>query len=143
MIHFLLMVNKLGQTRISQYFVEIPAKERITLAGELVRKCLARGQEKSSFITHQNYKIVYRRYAHLYFIIGLDKDEPNEQEYYDFIHNIVETFDKYFESVNELDIMYNIEKVHYILQEMIQDGEIIENNKKIILSPLYALDKAY
>ena len=77
--------------------------------------------------------------------------------YYGFIHNIVETFDKFFESVVsikifksnfskkikcELDIMYNLEKAHYILEEMIQDGEIIENNKEVILSPLHALQKA-
>ena len=62
--------------------------------------------------------------------------------YYGFIHNIVETFDKFFESVCELDIMYNLEKAHYILEEMIQDGEIIETNKEVILSPLHALQKA-
>ena len=38
--------------------------------------------------------------------------------------------------------MYNLEKAHYILEEMIQDGEIIENNKEVILSPLHALSKA-
>lgn len=38
--------------------------------------------------------------------------------------------------------MYNIEKAHYILEEMIQNGHIIESNRNIILGPLYALDKA-
>jgi AP-4 complex subunit sigma-1 len=28
--------------------------------------------------------------------------------YLEFIHNLVETMDKYFENVCELDIMYNI-----------------------------------
>jgi AP-4 complex subunit sigma-1 len=91
---------------LAQYFFDISMKERITLEGELVRKCLGRGTNKSSFLEHQSYKIVYRRYASLYFIVGLSMDEQvsriltqNEQAYYDFIHNIVETFDKYFESV--------------------------------------------
>jgi AP-4 complex subunit sigma-1 len=42
--------------------------------------------------------------------------------YLEFIHNLVETLDKYFENVVitwiiqcELDIMFNIEKAHYIL----------------------------
>lgn len=74
--------------------------------------------------------------------MGIDPDDDSEQGYYSFIHNVVETFDKYFESVCELDIMFNLEKAHYILEEMIQNGNIIEANKNIILSPLYALEKA-
>lgn len=136
------MVNKQGQTRLAQYFFDITLQERTTLEGELVRKCLSRALNKSSFLDHQKFKIIYRKYASLYFIMGIDSDDDNVQGYYSFIHNVVETFDKYFESVCELDIMLNIEKAHYILEEMIQNGDIIETNKKIILSPLYALEKA-
>ena len=142
MIKFLIMVNKQGQTRLAQYYFDIPMKERITLEGELVRKCLGRQLNNCSFLEHQDYKIIYRRYASLYFIMGVDPKEENEQMYYAFIHNLVETFDKYFESVCELDIMLNIEKAHYILEEMIQNGYIVENNREIILGPLRALDKA-
>ena len=49
----------------------------------------------------------------------------NEMAYLEFIHNLVETMDKYFENVCELDIMYNIEKAHYILDEMIMNGHIV------------------
>ena len=45
--------------------------------------------------------------------------------YLQFIHNLVQTMDKYFENVCELDIMYNIEKAHYILDEMIMNGQIV------------------
>ena len=141
-VQFFLMVNKQGQTRLAQYFFDITLQERTTLEGELVRKCLSRATNKSSFLEHQKWKIVYRKYASLYFIVGTDMEDDSEQAYYSFIHNVVETFDKYFESVCEQDIMFNIEKAHYILEEMIQNGNIIENNKNIILSPLYALEKA-
>ncbi len=113
-IQFFLMVNKQGQTRLAQYFFDITLQERTTLEGELVRKCLSRSPIKSSFLEHQKWKIVYRKYASLYFIVGIDMDDDCEQSYYSFIHNVVETFDKYFESVCELDIMFNIEKAHYI-----------------------------
>lgn len=44
--------------------------------------------------------MLYRRYASLYFIIGIDNDdEVNELSYLEFIHNLVETLDKYFENV--------------------------------------------
>ena len=49
--------------------------------------------------------MIYRRYASLYFIIGLDVDSDlNELALLEFIHNMVETLDKYFENVCELDV---------------------------------------
>ena len=50
----------------------------------------------------------------------------NELAILEFIHALVETLDKYFESVCELDIMFNLEKAHFILDEMIMNGCIIE-----------------
>ena len=75
MINFLLLVNKLGQTRIAQYYIDLPLTERRTLESELVRKCLSRDDSKCSIIIHQKYKIIYRRYVSLYFIIGVDLSE--------------------------------------------------------------------
>lgn len=37
--------------------------------------------------------------------------------------------------------MFNLDKVHIILDEMIQNGHIVETNKNRILAPLLALDK--
>lgn len=47
---------------------------------------------------YQNYKIVYRRYASLFFIVGVDLFE-NELGILEFIHSLVETFDTYFKNV--------------------------------------------
>ena len=44
------------------------------------------------------YKLIYRRYASLFFIVGVDIHE-NELAILEFIHCLVETFDKYFENV--------------------------------------------
>ncbi|CAD8087291.1 unnamed protein product [Paramecium primaurelia] len=142
MINFILMVNKQGQTRLAQYFQFLSVKERMTLEGELIRKCLSRNETQCSFLEHRGYKIIYRRYASLYFIIGMDLEEENEMAYLEFIHNLVETLDKYFENVCELDIMFNIEKAHYILEEMVMNGQIVETNKTQILAPIHVLDKA-
>lgn len=129
MINFLLLVNKLGQTRIAEYYKDIPLKERRILEAELVRKCLSRDDTKCSILIHQNYKIIYRRYVSLYFIIAVDLEEDNEYIYFSFIHLLVETLNSYFEKVCELDIIMNLEKAHYIIQEMIQNGEIQEASK--------------
>ncbi|XP_015248029.1 PREDICTED: AP-4 complex subunit sigma-1 [Cyprinodon variegatus] len=42
---------------------------------------------------------------------------------------------------SELDIMFNLDSVHIILDEMIQNGRIVETNKCRILAPLTAIDK--
>ena len=60
----------------------------------------------------------------------------------EFIHNMVETLDKYFENVCELDIMFNIEKAHFIIDEMVMNGHIVETNKTNILNPVVAVVKS-
>lgn len=111
--------------------------------------------------------MVYRRYASLFFVVAVDGDEENELAILEFIHSLVETMDKYFESVCELDvselyhaycallslvinwhftsahqIMFHIEKAHYIVDEMVANGAIVENNKANILKPLMLMDKS-
>jgi len=54
---------------------------------------------------------------------------------------LVETLDKYFSNVCELDIMFNIEKAHFIIDEMIMNGQIIETNRTNILGPVTAVVK--
>lgn len=71
----MLLVNKQGQTRLSQYYNALSIDEKATLEGELIRKCLSRTENQCSFLDHRQYKVVYRRYASLYFILGVDSDE--------------------------------------------------------------------
>ena len=101
----------------------------------------------------------------MYFIIGIDIDDDiNELGMLEFIHNMVETLDKYFENVCELDvsdafhllhgtsltlicffslqIMFNIEKAHFIIDEMVMSGYIVETNKTNILNPVVTVVKA-
>ncbi|CAK0802857.1 unnamed protein product [Prorocentrum cordatum] len=142
MIKFILMVNKQGQTRLAQYYDYLTVRERVTLEGELIRKCLSRSENQCSFVEYRQYRVVYRRYASLYFIIGTDSEsDMNELAVLEFIHTLVETLDKYVENVCELDIMFNLEKAHIILDEMVLDGCIIDTNKAACLNPLYLLEK--
>ena len=57
----------------------------------------------------RNYKIVYRRYAGLYFSYCLDMND-NELIYLESIHLFVELLDKFFASVCELDLVFNFYK---------------------------------
>eukprot|EP00050_Salpingoeca_kvevrii_P014919 m.41701 g.41701 ORF g.41701 m.41701 type:complete len:171 (-) comp6054_c0_seq2:71-583(-) len=140
-IKFVLLVNKQGQTRVAQYYDEYrDVQTRATDEAEIIRKCLARNEKECSFMEYRNFKLVYRRYASLYFIVGIEEGE-NELGILEFIHMIVETFDQYFEGVCELDIMFNIEKAHMLLDEMVANGEIIETNRTRIIAPVKIIDQ--
>lgn len=141
MIKFVLMVNKQGQTRLSTYYDWLDLDERVALESEVIRKCLSRNEMQCSFMEYRNYRVIYRRYASLFFIVGVDNDEENELAILEFIHALVETLDKYFENVCELDIMFNLEKAHFLLDEMVMNGYIIETNKTNVLKPILLLEK--
>ncbi|KAK2195802.1 bifunctional Adaptor protein complex [Babesia duncani] len=141
MIRFLLMINKQGQTRLSKYYVQKDNHEKVALEAELIRKCLCRQEGQSSILHIRENKIVYRRYASLFIIIGATEDE-NELGLLEFIQNLVETLDKYYDSVCELDIMYNLERTHYIINEMIINGCIVDTNRSNALYPLFLHDNA-
>jgi len=128
----LLLVNKQGQTRLATYNEIVPLEERRQIEGEIVRKCLTRSEMQCSFLEHRGLKVIYRRYASLYFVVGVD-DQENELAIYEFIHCVVETLDRHFGNVCELDIMFHLEKAHYILDEMMMNGAILETNKSIVL----------
>jgi AP-4 complex subunit sigma-1 len=142
MINFVLMVNKHGQTRLANYFERVEGRtveERAGQEAEIVRKCLSRKDNQCSFFAYQGAQIMYRRYASLFFIVGCD--DENELAILEFIHSFVETLDRYFENVCELDIMKNLEAVHFMMDEMVMNGCIVETNKQNIMAPIMLMEK--
>ena len=93
----------------------------------------------ASFLEWRNHKIVYRRYAGLYFILCVDADD-NELAMLEFIHLFVEVLDQYFGCVCELDLVFNFFKVYQILDEMVIGGELIETSKFVINDALKTSD---
>ena len=71
-------------------------------------------------------------YASLYFAAGIEKDD-NELIVLDVIHHFVETLDKYFGNVCELDLIFNFHQAYFILEEIIIGGHIMEGSKKHVL----------
>ena len=69
------MVNKQGQTRLASYYEWQTIEERSTLEAEVIRKCLSRTENQCSFMEYRGMRIVYRRYASLFFIVGVEQDE--------------------------------------------------------------------
>ena len=91
---------------------------------------LPRTANMSNMITTETgEKMVYRRYASLYFIVGLP-DGSNELLALEEIHLFVEVLDQYFGNVCELDIIFNFHRAYAVLFEVIMGGHIVEGSKK-------------
>lgn len=71
-----------------------------------------------SLIGGSDYKLIYRHYATLYFVFCVDSSE-SELGILDLIQVFVETLDKCFENVCELDLIFNADVVHHILAELV------------------------
>ena len=82
-------------------------------------------------LQYRNHKLIYRRYAGLFFTLCVDETE-NELSCLEFIHLFVEVLDQYFGSVCELDLVFNFYKVYQILDELVVGGEILESSKATI-----------
>lgn len=77
-------------------------------------------------------KVVYRRYASLFFIAGCSSTD-NELINLEIVHRYVEQMDKYYGNVCELDIIFNFQKAYFILDELLLAGEMQESSKKNVL----------
>jgi len=85
-----------------------------------------------NFLEYKDTKIVYRRYASLFFIAGCDSTD-NELITLEIVHRYVEQMDKYYGNVCELDIIFNFQKAYFILDELLLAGEMQESSKKNVL----------
>jgi AP-2 complex subunit sigma-1 len=65
---------------------------------------------QSNFVEFRQNKIVYRRYAGLFFCACVDAND-NELAYLESIHFFVEVLDSFFGNVCELDLVFNFYKV--------------------------------
>lgn len=90
--------------------------------------CTRKGLTKHTVDT----KIVYRRYASLFFIAACDSSD-NELITLEIVHRFVEQMDKYYGNVCELDIIFNFQKAYFILDELLLAGEMQESSKKNVL----------
>ena len=86
-------------------------------------------------------QIVYRRYASLFFILGVDQDE-NELAMHEFIHAMVENLDAYFGNVCELDVMFQLGSTHFLIDEMIANEVVVDINRQNVLSQVQVLAQA-
>mmetsp|Transcript_10077 Transcript_10077/g.10026 ORF Transcript_10077/g.10026 Transcript_10077/m.10026 type:complete len:157 (+) Transcript_10077:11-481(+) len=128
MIHFLLLISRHGKIRLSKFYTAFPIRERDKMLKEIKTTVIGRNSKLCNFLEWRDMILVAKRYASLYFVAAVDK-EDNELSMLNIIHSFVEVLDKYFNSVCELDIIFNFHKAYYILDEMIMGGYVVETSK--------------
>ena len=69
MIQFLLLQNRQGKTRLSKYYKNFPDAEKTKMETEIHRIVTTRDPKFTNFVEYQNYKLIYRRYAGLFFTL--------------------------------------------------------------------------
>eukprot|EP01138_Halocafeteria_seosinensis_P014480 gb/GECG01014783.1/.p1 GENE.gb/GECG01014783.1/~~gb/GECG01014783.1/.p1 ORF type:complete len:146 (+),score=16.06 gb/GECG01014783.1/:1-438(+) len=140
MIRFFLLQNRQGKTRLSKWYVDVPEEEKRKIEGEVYRLTTSRDSKFTNFIEYKMYKLIYRRYAGLYFIMCVETTD-NELAILENIHLFVEILDNYFGNVCELDLVFNFNKVYAILDEYIVGGEVLETSRAEVLQRMYDFDK--
>ena len=131
MIHCILLVNRQGKVRLMKWYDCFLIPERPRYIKEMSVMVIGRGSKMSNVIDWKQYKIIYKRYASLYFICLSDK-EDNELIVLELINHFVECLDNYFGNVCELDIIFNFQKAYYIIEEILSGGLIQETDRNEI-----------
>ncbi|XP_062962996.1 AP-1 complex subunit sigma-2-like [Cynocephalus volans] len=138
-MQFMLLFSHQGKLRLQKWYVPLSDKEKEKITRELVETILVWKPKMCSFLEWPDLKIVYKRYARLYFCCA-SEDQDNEPITLEIIHCYVGLLDKYFGSVCELDIIFNFEKAYFIFDEFLWGREVQETSKKIFLKTMEQVD---
>lgn len=131
-VQFLLLLSRQGKLRLTKWYQTISQKEKTKITRELTTLILSRRAKMCNVLEYKDFKVVYRRYASLFFIVGIDLSD-NELLALETIHRFVEQMDKLFGNVCELDIIFGFDKAYHILDELLLDGYVQESLKKEVL----------
>jgi hypothetical protein len=145
---------------LAKWFTTLSPKDKAKIIKDVSQLVLARRTRMCNFLeykgTHKSTsaryavrnaelilaaetKVVYRRYASLFFIAATDPTD-NELITLEIVHRYVEQMDKYYGNVCELDIIFNFQKAYFILDELLLAGEMQESSKKNVLRVIGAQD---
>ncbi|KAH8861855.1 AP-3 complex subunit sigma-2 isoform 2 [Schistosoma japonicum] len=147
MIRAVLVINNHGKPRLIKFYEHYSEDEQQKIVKEVFNLVSRRDDDVCNFleggtydvsvfsiftylsrlIGGQDYRLIYRHYATLYFVFCVDSSE-SELGILDLIQVFVEALDKCFENVCELDLIFHADKVHYILNELVLGGMVLETH---------------
>ncbi|EMD41623.1 hypothetical protein CERSUDRAFT_110194 [Gelatoporia subvermispora B] len=153
MIHGVLIFNTSGVPRLTKFYSPLHQSEQ-TLVQRIFALVAPRppslcnfldAPELEAFLSPQDggerLRVVYRNYATLYFVFVVDSAE-SELGVLDLIQVFVESLDRAFENVCELDLVFHFDEAHHILAEVIQGGLVLETNVEEIERAVHDAAKA-
>lgn len=111
-------MSRQGKVRLAKWYYPYDKKQQQTIVREVCAKVLKRRSKLCNFLEWKDGKIIYRRYASLFFVTYVDND-TNELQQLNIIHHYVEALDRYFGDVCELDLIFNFHRAYYILDELL------------------------
>ncbi|KAB5547648.1 hypothetical protein DKX38_011054 [Salix brachista] len=145
MIKAVLVINTQGKPRLTKFYGFLTVEKQQELIRSVFGVLCSRAEKVSNFmevdsIFGPDSRLVYKHYATLYFIFVFDSSE-NELAMLDLIQVFVETLDKCFRNVCELDIVFNYNKLHSILDEIISGGQVLETSSTEIMRAVEEISK--
>ncbi|RHZ78777.1 hypothetical protein Glove_156g60 [Diversispora epigaea] len=139
MIKSVLIFNNHGKPRLTKFYQQIDIGIQQALVQEIYSLVSKRPDtvcnflEGSQMLGGKDTRVIYRHYATLYFVFVVDECE-SELGILDLIQVFVESLDRCFENVCELDLIFHFEEVHHILSEVVMGGMVLETNISEIVS---------
>ncbi|SCU96649.1 LANO_0E14004g1_1 [Lachancea nothofagi CBS 11611] len=157
MIHSVLIFNKKAQPRLVKFYTPVDLPKQKLLIEQVYELISQRNSDfQSSFLTtppsllragadelgdDQGIQVIYKNYATLYFTFIVD-DQESELAILDLIQTFVESLDRCFSEVNELDLIFNWQTLESVLEEIIQGGMVIETSVPKIVAAIDQLNRS-
>ncbi|KAK9471941.1 AP complex, mu/sigma subunit [Dipodascopsis tothii] len=133
MINAVLIFNNVGLPRLTKFYTPIDLQMQQVLLTQLFQLVSTRTSTQCNFLTPppllsselDDIRVIYRHYATLYFVFVVDEQE-SELGILDLIQVFVESLDRCFDNVCELDLVFGWELLHTVLDEIVQGGMVVE-----------------
>jgi AP-1 complex subunit sigma 1/2 len=139
MIHWVMLISRQGKVRLAKWYESSSAAARSQTMRDVVALVLPRAPKMCNVVDWRARKLVYRRYASLYFVAQIDPQD-NELLAMELLHMYVEVLDQYFTQVCELDLIFNFTRAYWILDEIVVAGELLDCNKQAVIGAVGAAD---
>ncbi|KAF5336924.1 hypothetical protein D9611_003377 [Ephemerocybe angulata] len=131
MINYLLIVSRQGKARLSKWYATTTTQAKSRILKEVTQLVLSRKVRMCNVIEYKGRKVIYRRYASLFFVAEIGYTD-NELITLEIIHRYVE--------VCELDIIFNFQQAYNLLDELVISGELVDTSKKAVLRMMEGAD---
>lgn len=100
------MTGSTGKVRLAKWFTTLSPKAKAKIVKDVTQLVLARRTKMCNFLEYKDTKVVYRRYASLFFVCGIGAMD-NELVTLEIVHRYVEVLDRYFGNVSLSVEMYS------------------------------------